>query len=65
MVSQVDTSHSQAEQKLNVSAHFNKTDVLCGLFFFLINTTETFYFDFIFTWGDLSRIQMYLWEIPF
>lgn len=64
MVSQVDTGHSQAEQKLNISAHFNKTADLCGVFF-LINTTETFYFDFIFTWGDLSKIQMYLWEIPF
>lgn len=43
MVAQVDTGHGQAEQKLNISAHFNKTDVLlCWVFliylFFLINT---------------------------
>lgn len=62
----MDTGHSQAEQKLNISAHFNKTAVLCGgLGVLLINTAETFSFYFILIWGDLSKIQMYLWEIPF
>lgn len=36
MVAQVDTGHGQAEQKLNISARFNKTDVLlCWVFSFI------------------------------
>lgn len=31
MVVQMDTNHGQAEQKLNIFIHFNKTAVLCAV----------------------------------
>lgn len=55
MVAQVDAGHRL--RKTEVFQLISTRQLFFVGFLVLINTTEMFYFDFIFIWGDLSKIQ--------